>query len=190
MKAFSSFFRLGLIGSGLVGLVIIFAGCSSCKPGGPPGKPEAYNLHIRLDTALKDSSVEVEVIGVNSYDLERLKTYSINKYWQAGDPMRADLPKISFSFLSGNDLDRVFKATDPKWKQWAKSGVQYLVILADLPGVFQDGMIGSQDPRRQILPICQCYWPSGTKDLVVEIQSSGVRIITPPRPGQTLPPGW
>ena len=190
MKAFSSFFRLGLIGASLVGLVVVFAGCNSCKPGGGPGKSQAYNLHVTLDKALKDSSVEVDVMAVNSYDLERLKTYSLNKYWQAGDPMRADLPKTSFSFLSGNDLERVLKATDPKWQQWTKSGVQYLVILADLPGVYQEGMTGSQDPRRQILPICECYWPPKTKDILVEVQASGVRIITPPRPGQTLPPGW
>ena len=190
MKALSSFLRPGLLGSCLVGLVVLFAGCSSCKPGGPPGKPEAYNLHVTLDKALKDSSVEVDVIPVSTSDLERLKTYSVNKYWQAGDSMRADLPKISFSFVSGNDLDHVLKATDPKWQQWTKSGTQYLVILADLPGVYQDGMIGSQDARRQLLPICQCYWPSRTKELAVDVQASGVRITTPPRPGQTLPPGW
>jgi len=190
MKVFSSFFRLGLIGSGLAALVVMSGGCSSCKPGGPPGKPEAYNLHVTLDKALKDSSVEVDVIPVSASDLERLKTYSVNKYWQAGDSMRADLPKISFNFLSGNDLGRVLTMKDPKWQQWTKSGVQYLVILADLPGVYQVGMIGSQDPRRQLLPICQCYWPSGTKDLAVDVQASGVRITTPPRPGQTLPPGW
>ena len=120
----------------------------------------------------------VDVIPVNTYDLERLKSYSINKYWQAGDPMRQDLPKVSFSFVSGNNLDRELKATDPKWQQWTKSGVQYLVIIADLPGVYQDGLTGSQDPRRQILPICKCYWPSKTKDLVVEVQASGVRIVT------------
>src|SRR5208337_1876229 len=141
-----------------------------------PGKPRAYNLHINLDPALKDSSVEVDVIAVNSYDLERLKSYSVNKYWQAGDSMRQDLPKLSFSFVSGNDYQRVFKSKDPKWQQWTKSGVQYLVVLADLPGVYKDGMTGSQDPRRQLLPICECYWPSGTKDLVVEVQASGVRI--------------
>jgi hypothetical protein len=190
MKAHSTFFRLGLIGASLLGLAVMFTGCSSCKPGGPPGKAQAYNLHVTLDKALKDSSVEVDVIPVNSYDLERLKTYSVNKYWQAGDPMREDLPKVSFSFLSGNNLERVLKISDPKWQQWTKSGVQYLVLLADLPGVYQDGMIGSQDPRRQLLPICHCYWPSRTKDLVVDVQTSGVRIITPPRPEQILPPGW
>lgn len=189
MKILSSCFRFGLLATGLVGLALVFAGCSTCKPGGSPGKPLAYNLHIKLSSALKESSVVVDVIPADEYDLERLRTYSINKYWQADDPMRKDLTKVSFSFVSGNHLDREIKATDPRWKKWIKSGAQYLVIIADLPGVYQDRS-GSQDPRRQMLPICRCYWPSGTKDLTVEVQASGVRVVTPPRVGQSLPPGW
>lgn len=179
-----------LVALALAGGSVFFSGCSSCKPGSGPGKPQAYNLHVNLGQSLKESSVVVDVIPANAYDLQRLRTYSINKYWQAGDPMRADLPKVSFSFVSGKELKRELKATDPKWKKWTKSGVQYLVILADLPGVYQAGMSGSQDPRRQILPICQCYWPPKTKDLTVEVQASGVRVLTPPRLGQALPTGW
>jgi hypothetical protein len=165
------------------------AGCSSCKPG-VPGKPQAYNLQIKLGNTLKDSSVVVDVIAANQYDLERLKTYSINKYWSPGDSLRTDIPKTSFSFVSGKDLDSTLARTNVLWTQWKNAGVQYLVVVADLPGVFEEGKIGSQDPRRQLLPICNCYWPAKTKDLTVEVQASGVRIITPPRLGQTLPPGW
>jgi hypothetical protein len=189
MKTLSSFFRCGLLGTVLVGLAIVFGGCSTCKPGGGPGKPLAYNLHVNLSPTLKESSVVVDVIPANEYDLERLRTYSINKYWEAADPMREDLAKVSFSFVSGNDLNCEIKAADPRWQKWIKSGAQYLVVIADLPGVYQD-QPGSQDPRRQILPICKCYWPSGTKDLMVAVQTSGVRVVTAPRLGQSLPPGW
>jgi hypothetical protein len=168
----------------------LFAGCSSCKPGKGPGKPQAYNLHINLGQSLKDSSVVVDLIAANPYDVERLKTYSVNKYWQPGDALRRDLPKMDFSFVSGTNLNRTLNIHNGVWNQWFKSGVQYLVVMADLPGVYEEGKAGSQDPRRQIVPVCKCYWPSGTKDLTVEVQASGVRVVTAPRLGQTLPPGW
>jgi hypothetical protein len=190
MKALSSLFRFGLIGSGLVGLAVMFAGCSSCKPGKGPGKPRAYNLQIKLGDTLKDSSVVVDVIAANAYDMERLKTYSVNKYWEPGDALRHDLPKVSFSFVSGSSLEHTMPVTDPMWKAWLASGVQYLVVMADLPGVYPEGKVGSQDPRRQIVPVCVCYWPPKTKTINLEIQASGVRVATPPRLGQALPQGW
>jgi hypothetical protein len=192
MKARSSFgggWRLALM---VAGMAVFISGCSllnPCKPG-KPGKPQAYNLHIKLGTNLQGSSVVVDVLPANQYNLEKLKNYSINKYWKSGDPLRQDTPKTTFSFVSNDKLEQILPATDPKWKEWANTGVQYLVIVADLPGVFDDGKVGSQDSRRQILPICKCYWDSNVKDLVVEIQKSGVHIATPPRPDQPLPPGW
>lgn len=178
-----------LIALAMTGASFLFEGCSSCKPG-EPGKPQAYNLNVNLGDTLKDSSVVVDVIAANQYDLERLKTYSVNKYWSPGDSMRIDIPKTSFSFVSGAQLKQTLPATNSLWAKWKDSGVQYLVVMADLPGVFEEGKTGSQDPRRQLLPICECYWPSKTEDLTIEVQASGVRVITAPRVGQTLPPGW
>jgi hypothetical protein len=172
----------------LVGLFI--AGCQTCKPGGAPGRPLSYNLQIQLGESLKDSSVIVDVIGAGQLDLERLRTYSVNKYWKPGDPLRTDIPKASFNFVGSQKLTQTLSATDPKWKQWIGAGTQFLVIVADLPGVFEDGKPGSQDQRRQIVPICECYWPDKTKELVVKVQASGVSVASAPRPGQVLPPGW
>jgi len=104
--------------------------------------------------------------------------------------LRQDLSKTNFSFVASGHLQSTLPARDPKWKQWKKDGIQYLVIIADLPGVFDDGKSGSQDPRRQLLPICKCYWKSWTRNIPVEVQASGVRVLAVPREGQVLPPGW
>jgi hypothetical protein len=182
-------FRAGWLAALIVaGGTMFLCGCACSS--GKLGSPRAYNLKIKLGDPLKDSSVVVDVIAANTSDLERLKTYSINKYWKAGDPLRHDLPKTTFSFVSGEKLDRSLDNTNALWKQWKAAGVQYLVVIADLPGVYDDGKTGSQDPRRQLLPICKCYWKSGTKDLPVDVQASGVRTTAAPRPGQTLPSGW
>jgi len=116
----------------------------------------------------------------------------LNKYWKPGDPLNHDLPKAVFNFIEGKQLAQTLDAADPKWTEWKSSGAQYLIVLADLPGVFEDGKAGTQDPRRQIVPICECYWPPKTKELDVEVQASGVRLVTAPspQPGQPLPFGW
>lgn len=169
---------------------VILAGCATCKPGGDPGRPQAYTLKVRLGDSLKNSSVVVDVISATPSELERLKTYSVNKYWKPNDPVRAGANKKSYSFVSGDKLEQTLPATDGAWKQWIGSGAQYLVVIADLPGVFDEGKIGSQDPRRQLVPMCKCYWEDGSKEVAVEVQAGGVRVVTPFRPGWSLPAGW
>ena len=69
---------------------------------------------------------------------------------------------------------------DPQWDKWKARGVTHVLVLADLPGA-QTGKQGSQDARRQILSICKCSWPDGTKDLKVLVQRSGIVVLTPAR---------
>ncbi len=170
-------------------LALFVTGCGSCKPGQSPGKPLAYNLKISLGDSLKDSSLSVDVVGINPSDLQRWQTYSLKKYLKAGDPLRQDALKTTANFVPGQQAPFVLKKTDPMWDKWLKSGVgvQDLIIIADLPGVYEEGKIGSQDPRRQRIPLCECYWPSKTENLEIKVQAGGVTILTLPREGYPRP---
>lgn len=166
------------------------AGCGSCKPGGPPGDPLAYNLTVAAGESLKGSSVIVDVVGVNPSELPRWQTKSLKDYFGKDDPLRADALKATHTFLPGQQAPFVLAKTNAIWKKWLGpgAGVQDLIIIADLPGVYPEGKVGNQDPRRQRIPLCKCYWPSGTKDLKVEVQAGGVKIVTLPREGYPPPP--
>lgn len=166
----------------------IFAGCSSCKPGGPAGQPLSYNFKINPGDSLKDSSVIVDVVGINQSEMAKWQTYSVKDYFKPGDPFRQDAVKFSTEFVPGKQSVVVLKKTDPIWDKWTKGGAQYLVVIADLPGVFKEGKLGSQDPRRQLVPTCKCYWPDNTMDLEVKVQAGGVSLVTAPRQGWSLPP--
>ncbi len=181
MKTHISCWRVSLA-LAVVAAAAMLAGCATCKPGKGPGPVQAYNLHIKLGPTLEHASVLVHVIPANPSDLERLKTYSLNKYWKPGDPLNRDLPKHVFNFVEGKQLTQTLDATDPEWATWKNSGALYLAVFADLPGVFDEGKPGTQDPRRQLLPICECYWPPNAKDIEVEAQASGVRLLTAPAP--------
>ncbi len=166
---------------------MFFVGCSSCKPGKSPGPPLTYDLKVSPGESLKDSSLEVDVVGVGPSDLERYKTYGVKKYFKPGDPLRADAPKHTIKFVPGNQKTEIIPKTAPIWSTWQKSGAQYLVVLADIPGIGDEGKVGTQDPRRQLVPLCECYWPNKTKELEVKVQAGGVSIVTIPREGWSLP---
>jgi hypothetical protein len=178
----------GIVAALLIGAAgSLFVGCSSCKPGKSPGPPLSYDLKISPGESLKDSSLEVDVVGINPSDLERFKSYAVKKYFKPGDPFRADAARQTIKFVPGAQKAEVIAKTAAIWKTWEKAGAQYLVVLADIPGVSEEGKLGSQDPRRQLVPLCECYWPKKTKELEVKVQAGGVSVVTIPREGWSLP---
>jgi hypothetical protein len=170
-----------LLAAGVLGLISasFLAGCSSCKPGkaGPPGE---YTINVTLDDSLKTSSVIVDLVGVNPSSLARWENYDMGKYWKEGDPMRRDADKVALTFLSGQAVNKTMSNTDPQWEKWKAKGVTHVLVLADLPGS-QASRPGSQDARRQVLPLDTCSWPPKTTELKVLVQRSGIQVLTPAR---------
>src|SRR6266852_6006916 len=83
-------------------LAVCLSGCASCKPN-EPGKPQAYEVKVNLDSSLLQKSVLVDVVGVNAVSLPRWENYSMSDYFgKAGDAMRNDADKVTLSFVSGN----------------------------------------------------------------------------------------
>ena len=163
----------------LVLLAVVFSGCTFCKAG-KPGPFKAYTVEVALDDSLKTSSVIVDLVGVNKAGLARWEAYDMAKYWKEGDPMRNDARKTVLNFVSGQSLSQKLDATDPLWQEWKKQGVTHVLVLADLPGSHVSKP-GNQDARRQILPVDKCSWPGGTKVLNVQVQRSGIVVLTPSR---------
>jgi hypothetical protein len=175
------------LGLGMFAALALFSGCSSCKPGKDEGAATAYNFKVSPGDSLKDGSFTVDIIGLQQSELQLLQNYSLKKYWRPGDPVRQDLAKLTVEFVPGKQEPFLIQKKDPVWKKWIGSGVQYVAVVADLPGIYEEGKVGSQDPRRQLVPICKCYWRSGVKELDVEVRAGGVRVVTVPREGETLP---
>ena len=177
MKASSLARSISLV---IVAWSAVLSGCSSCKPG-QTGKPQAYQVTVNLDESLKQGSVLVDLVGANPANLPRWESYGMTRYWKDGDPMRVDADKVTLSFVSGKSLTNELSRADGKWARWLGQGVTHLVVLADLPGARQDKP-GTQDERRQILTLDPCHWPSKTTNLMIQIQRSGINVLTPPRP--------
>jgi hypothetical protein len=180
MKATS---RIGsiLLTTAVATAAIFLTGCfASCKPG-KPGKPKAYHVTVNLDESLKEGSVLVDLVAANPGNLPRWESYSMSKYWKDGDPMRNDADRITLSFVSGQSLTNHLGQVDPKWNRWLGQGATHLIVLADLPGAHADKP-GTQDQRRQIVTLDPCNWPKKTTNVMIQVQRSGINILTPPRP--------
>jgi hypothetical protein len=169
-----------LMGVGMLLLAaVVFAGCSSCKPGkaGPVGR---YTIEVALDESLKTGSVIVDLVGVNPASLSRYEAYDMGKYWKEGDPLRRDADKVVLNFVSGQSLVNSLPTADAQWDKWKTKGVTHVLVLADLPGA-QVSRPGAQDARRMVLPLDECSWPDNTKALKVLVQRSGIGVLTPMR---------
>ncbi|MEI7730174.1 MAG: hypothetical protein WCO56_11420 [Verrucomicrobiota bacterium] len=170
---------------------LLLAGCRHRVDGFviPKSEPKRYNIEVVLANNLQNRSVVVDLVPVNAANLERWRTYSMTQYWQREDPMRANADKATFSFVKSASQQTLKQSDDAKWSNWMKTGAQYVLVLADLPGSHAD-MPGNQDARRQILPLDINYWLDKPIVLHIKVQESGVLVTTPTRPGMPRPIGW
>ena len=141
------------------------AGCAS--------KPFKYPLVIDQRA---EGSILVDVVGLKKSELVDWESYSVTKYWQPGDLRRRDAKDemVSFKVVKGQPFR--LEPTDAIWKRWQQRGVEYLFVVADLPGVTDDG------PRRKTLSLFQQDWQDGTRGLNVEIQQSRINVLTSAAP--------
>ncbi|MEX2217767.1 MAG: hypothetical protein WD749_03325 [Phycisphaerales bacterium] len=156
------------LGAGLLG------GCAA-----GPGK---YDVAVRPAEGLRDGagripSFEVDLVGVNPTDAERLRSYSVSDYFSGSDPVRADADRKTLAFTAAKPGPQTLSLKDPVWKTWSSHGATELVVLANIPGV---GGSGPNDRRRLVLPLSTDRWKGS--DIEIEIQRSGVVCRTPMNP--------
>lgn len=119
------------------------------------------------------ASVEVDLIGVTEREKSYWENYSIDKYWQPGDPGRRDAEKFTIRLDDGQS--RILPLPDPIWDKWLSRGAIYLVVIAHLPGDFQ-GM--ARDPRREILSLDRKNWKVSKPLIQIEIQERQIKVLT------------
>jgi len=154
-------------------------GCALFK-GDPIGR---YDIEVEIEDSLKQGSVLVDLVGVNMASLQRWNAYSMSKYWQDNDPMRKDaaLDKVTLSFARGDTTSKMLASTNAIWDNWSAKAVTHVLVLADLPGGHEDKP-GTQDDRRQLLPLERVHWIKKTQLLNVLVKRTGIDIITSVRP--------
>ncbi len=176
----TKWFGLKLLAVMVLGMVS--AGCS-CTP-----EMEARDVAISLDGSLRDStgklkSVQVDIIAVNSGELERWKQEALDVYWRPGGSNLAlaqDKVVMKFDAIE-NVPAKTLSIKDPCWAGWTAKNAMDLVIIANIPG-FKGGAGGMADSRRLVLTLDRCRWTSTTEPIKVLVSSAGVVAQTQPKP--------
>jgi len=158
----------------LVGLAILVNGCHFGT------KPVAWNVSVTKTTP---ASIEVDFIGVSPLEKPYWNDIKPDDYWRpnestlSGSVRLATTNKITVNFQSTNTF--VLQRQDPMWDDWFRYGATELMIMADLPGVYDNS---PTDRRRLFLPLNSKIWRSKHHTLEIEIQDQFIRVLTPQRP--------
>jgi hypothetical protein len=106
----------------------------------------------------------------------------MTKFWESGDNLRESVDSYKMIFDPAKSDPQTLPKNDPHWAKWMANsggGDMQLYVLALLPGLYDDAP-GDKDPRRQILPLASCRWPS--TDVKLLVQKEGIITVTPPKP--------
>src|SRR5690349_11442047 len=114
--------KFGLVGAATA----ILSGCA----GGLTG------VTVTTDPAIRNASIQVDVVGANAGNRGVIEGFPVSKYFQSGNAIRQGASAKSFRFGGGQSETQSVTATDPIWAQWKANHVQSVVVMADVPGVF------------------------------------------------------
>lgn len=168
MTASRRVMAVGLLG----GMVFAGVGC------GGGSVPNSINVSMSDQLRAAGTSVELDVVGVNTANLSQWQGYSVDKYFSGSDALRSSAAdaKKTLVFSKEKNAPQSIDKSDPIWKKW-KDTASALVLVAQIPGA--SGQPGT-DPRRLVLPLEKGMWKD--KTFQVEVTSAGLKNNTTPAP--------
>ncbi len=153
---------------------MLLTGCST------PGMGK-YDITVALDRSLAAedgdmATVEVHFIALTADRGRTFQQASMSDYWTPGrSPDRFQKRILK---LGETETTAMLSRKDPVWRSWGKSEAEFLFVLADLPGLYED-QPDVQDPRRLIIPLDKKRWRS--RDIEILIRPQGIEKLTPHR---------
>ncbi len=163
--------KAALLTSQLLGLLVIALVGSGCRP---------LAVNVEATGPICGKSVEVHLVGVNRYQIDRWDAVSMTKYWKPENELRKSAKDYTrvFSFGQG-PCEISLSKKDPIRSTWKKRGAEYVYILADLPGTFDDKH-GIADARRSRIPALNSKcWPFFENKININIESGDIVCLTP-----------
>jgi hypothetical protein len=166
-------FKCCVLGLLLFGLLT--GGCNAISGSRP--------VNVTASDAICRKSVEVHLVGINSSEKDLWETMSMTDYWTPGNQLRKSAKEYTHVIQFGQGPCTVtLGKKDPIWRMWKNRKVEYLFVLADLPGVFTDSA-GNADARRLELPAVNSKrWGWRNKKIDIRIEESNIVSLTVPKP--------
>ncbi|MHC4166091.1 MAG: hypothetical protein ACYSWQ_03960 [Planctomycetota bacterium] len=161
--------QFGYYASGILLLGLLISGCSQ-------------KATVVASDPICKKSVEVHLVGVNRFEKDLWETTSITDYWTPGSQLRKNAQEYTHVIQFGRGPCEVaLGGKDPIVKVWKKRKAEYLFVLADLPGVYEDSD-GNADARRLRLPaLGSKRWGMRKKKINIRIEESNIVSLTVPK---------
>jgi hypothetical protein len=159
---------LGWMGVGL--LCAVSSGCIS--------RLASYDVVVHVDESMGDEqgnlpSIEVHMLGLNQSEANMMERRSMTEYWNP-NRRQDSWDRAVMQFGARKEPRQVLGHEDPIWARWSRGGAESLVVLADLPGLFQD-RDSVEDPRRQSIALKRTrLWVKPRRTIDIRIDRNGV----------------
>lgn len=152
--------------------VVILSGCHSVP-----------TINIDVDPAYKNTSLQVDLVGVNSSEYKVWSTKSVNEYFTPGDNFRQSADKKTFNFGENLPSLQTLPKKDLIWDGWENNDISHIFVLVNLPGISDEQV----DKRRQVIPLDPEAWKSSAlsldsvpSEIEVNVAPTGVRLVPSP----------
>ena len=138
-------------------------------------------LNVSSSDPICKKSVEVHLVGVNRFEKDLWETMSMTDYWTPGNQLRQSAKEYTYVIQFGRGpCEQTLDKKDPIRGIWKKRKVEFMFVLADLPGVYEDST-GNADARRLRLPaVGSKRWGLRKKKIDIRIEESNIVSLTVP----------
>lgn len=150
----------------------------------------SYYVDVYLSPSLKETykvypSVEVDIVGADENDAERLESCDVDDYFEVGNPLRRSVPHATLHFTETDILPKSLSTWDAAWDAFDDRGAEQLFLLVNLPKAApkpgaKKPTAEPKDGRRVALPLesknwfLQLVWPWYYRTRVFEIVPAGI----------------
>ena len=152
--------------------VLSLGGCGSCR-----------KVQVTAMDDVCQKSVALHLVGVNRFERDTWYNMSMTEYWQPGSRWHQNAKEYTYALRYGGQQACAVTITpkDPIAKIWKERNAEYLFILGDLHGIFEDEP-GNADPRRLMIPApCSKEWKRKTRTIEIVVTNSNIRCDTTPK---------
>ena len=160
------------VGCCVLGMLLLGLAAGGCS----------QTVTVVASDAICKKSVEVHLVGVNRFEKDKWDTTSMTDYWTPGSELRKNAKDYTYVIQFGEEpCERVVDKKDPVLKVWKERNAEYMFVLADLPGVYEDSA-GNADARRLRLPgPGSDSWGMQKKKIDIRIEESNIVSLTIPK---------
>lgn len=159
------------VGCCVVGILLLGLAAGGCS----------QTVTVAASDAICKKSVEVHLVGVNRFEKDLWETTSMTDYWTPGSQLRKSAKGYTYVMQFGSGpCEIALDKKDPVLKAWKERKAEYMFVLADLPGVYEDSA-GNADARRLRLPaLGSDRWGMRKKKIDIRIEESNIVSLTVP----------